>query len=173
MKKRYRLKKKPCILLVFSVSILFLFTFNVTSSRYMGQLEGEVEDIVAIPVISMENPTFNYIPKNMVPGYVDESDFFVNNYDNEKQNEVLMKYTLKVTLDSVVPIKVTLTSENGTEINLDEGNKTEEYELSYTGMQKTKYHIKLAWDEKDNSYEYANQKIKISIDLTATQVIED
>ena len=82
--KKYKLKKKPCILLVFSISILFLFTFNVTSSRYMGKLEGRAEDIVAIPIISLDNPTFTYTNKKMLPGDVDEADFYVSNYDIDK-----------------------------------------------------------------------------------------
>ena len=173
MKKRYRLKKKTCILSVFSVSILFLFTFNVTSSRYMGQLKGEVEDIVAIPVISMENPTFTYTNKKMLPGDVDESDFFVSNYDKDnKTNEVLMKYYFKVTLDSEIPVKVTLTDADGTELKLLDDKRTEEYKLPYDNMMKTKYHIKIEWDKEDNSYEYADKDIMLTIDLTATQVIE-
>ena len=175
MKKRYRLKKKPCILLAFSVSILFLFTFNVTSSRYMGQVEGKAEDIVAIPVISLDDPTFNYSPNDMIPGFVDESDFYVKNYDDTKNNEVLMNYDLNVQIDSIIPIKVTLIGEDGKEIELT-GNKTKEFELPYinTDLDKkmTKFHIKIEWDEQYNDSKYANENIKLTIDLKATQVVE-
>ena len=172
MKKKYKFKKKPCILLVFSVSILFLFTFNVTSSRYMGELEGEAKDIVAIPTISLENPTFNYTLDKMLPGDIRESDFYVSNFDNENTNEVLMKYYLKVTLNSEIPVKVTLTGEDGTELTLLDDKRTEEYELPYDTIMTTKYHIKIEWDEAEDSYEYAGKDISLTIDLIAIQVVE-
>ncbi len=171
MKKRYKLKKQTCILFLYGVSILFLFTFDFSSSRYMGQLEGKAEDVIAIPIISLDNPTFNYRPDDMLPGYVDESDFYVKNYDDTKQNEVLMKYHLKIQIDSIIPVKVALTSEDGTEMDLTE-NKTEEYELPYTRKMLTKYHIKIEWAEQDNDFKYANEDIKLTIDLVSVQVVE-
>ncbi len=170
MKKRRRLKKKPVILLIFFISILFIFTFNVTTSRYLKEFSGEASDVVAVPILSLDNPTFSYTNKNLLPGYTDESDFYVNNYDGNNRNEVLMKYSLKIELDSVIPVKVTLTSEDGTEIVLNE-NKTSEYELPYNTEMRTKFHIKIEWDEKDNSYEYAGKDITLVIDLIAIQVV--
>ncbi len=172
MKKKYKLKKKPCILLVFSICILFLFTFNVTTSRYLGILEGNSSDVVALPILSLDNPTFTYTNKKMLPGDVDESDFYVNNYDDKNSNEVLMKYYLKVQVDSTIPIKVTLTDENGTELKLLDDKRTEEYELPYDEMMKTKYHIKIEWDKEDNNYEYAGKDINLTIDLIAIQVVD-
>ncbi len=171
MKERYKFKKQTYILLLYSISILFLFTFDFSSSRYMGQFQGQAEDIIAIPIISLDNPTFNYRPDDMIPGYTDEADFYVKNYDDTKQNEVLMKYYLKIKVDSIIPVKVTLTSGNGTEIILNE-DETEKYELPYTSEMLTKYHIKIEWDEQDNDFKYANEDIKITIDLIAVQVVE-
>ena len=54
---KYELKKDSFILIIFGISLLFLFTFNVTSSKYMEMFEGEASDIVAVPVIDLENPT--------------------------------------------------------------------------------------------------------------------
>ncbi len=170
--KKYNLKDKKTISLIFCISILFLFTFNVTSSRYMGELKGEADDVVAIPVLSLDNPTFNYTLENMLPGDVDESDFYVNNYNEENTNEVLMKYYLTLKVDTEIPVKVTLTSDDGTEITLNEG-KTDEYELPYDqGEVRKKFHIKVDWDKADNSYEYAGKNIKLTVDLEATQVVE-
>ena len=171
MLKKYKLKHKPCILLVFSVSILFLFTFNVTSSRYMGELEGEAKDVVAIPIISLENPTFSYNAEKMLPGSIRESDFYVSNYDSNNTNEVLMKYYLKIKLNTDIPVKVTLTDEKGEELILKE-NITDKYELPYDEVMEAKYHIKVEWDKEDNNYEYAGKDINLTIDLIATQVIE-
>lgn len=171
MKNKYKLNKKTYILLLYIVSILFLFTFEFSSSRYMREVKGQAEDVIAIPIISLDNPTFNYRPDDMIPGYVDEADFYVKNYDNTKQNEVLMKYYLKIKVDSIIPVKVTLTSEDGVEIVLTE-DETEKYELPYTEEMLTKYHIKIEWDEKDNDFKYANEDIKLNIDLIAVQVVE-
>ena len=169
--KKYKLKKIPFIILVFSVGILFLFTFNVTSSRYMGSLDGTAKDVVGIPVIDLENPTFSYTPDLMLPGSIREADFYVSNYDKQNTNEVLMKYYLKVTLDSEIPVDVTITNEDGTELTLQD-NKTEEFELPYEDMTKTKYHLKIEWDEEKDSYNYAGKDVNLKIDLIATQVVK-
>ena len=169
--KRYKLKRKPFIILMFCVSILFLFTFNVTSSRYMGELVGSANDVVAVPIISLDNPNFTYEAQDMLPGDVRESDFYVNNYENDLTNEVAMKYYLKIKLDSVIPLTVTLTDKDDTEIVLDD-NRTKEFELPYKEKMRDKYHIKIEWNEKDNSYEYAGKDIKLTIDLISTQVVE-
>lgn len=165
------MKKYITIIIVVIIIIAFIFTFNVTSSRYMGQFDGTAEDVVAIPVMSLENPSFSYSPERMLPGYVDESDFYVDNYDEKNTNEVLMKYYFRITLDSEIPIKVTITGEDGTELTITD-NRTEEHELLYDTKTRTKYHIKLEWNEKDDSYEYAGKDIKLTVDLIATQVVE-
>ena len=170
--KENKAKNKSFILLVFCVIFLFLFTFNVTSSRYMGTISGEVSDIVAIPVLSLEKPSFSYTPEKMLPGYTDESDFYVSNYDDQNTNEVLMKYYLRVRVDSEIPVNVILTSEDGTELKLTDG-RTEEYELLYNERMRTKYHIKIEWNENDDSYEYAGKDVKLIVDLIATQVVEE
>lgn len=170
--KDKKLKEKICILLVFFIGVLFLFTFNVTSSRYMEVVEGEANDVVALPILSVDNPTFNYTLEDMLPGDVDESDFYINNYDETNNNEVLMKYYLEVKVDSIIPVTVTLTGEDGKELTLKEG-KTNEYELPYGDQVKTKFHIQVKWDEKDDSYEYAGKEIKLTINLEATQVVEN
>ena len=158
------------ILFVFLVVILFVFNFNFTSSRYMGQIKSEVKDVIAIPIIDLTNPTFEYELTNILPGFVDESDFYVSNYDEKNDNEVLMKYYLTIQTEGI-PVKITLTDENKKEISLDQEKKTEEQELTFGEKTRTKYHIKIEWDKKDNDSSYANKKLKLIIDLKSTQVV--
>ncbi len=165
-------KLKSFILLVFSVSILFLFTFNVTTSRYMGQLEGKAEDVVAIPIISLNKLTLDYTPENMYPGFTDEIEFYVSNYDDINDNEVLMNYYLEIEKVGDIPLKISLFDESDVNIAIDEDNKTKEEELPFDKRYLKKYKIKVEWNQNDNSYEYAGKSIKIIINLVATQVLE-
>lgn len=163
-------KRRLSLIFIFSIIVLFVFTFNVTSSRYMGQIESEAKDVIAVPIIDITNPTFEYTPKDLIPGFSDETDFYVRNYDDTNTNEVLMKYYLKVQVDSDIPVKIYLTDENGQAMELDNEKKTAEKELTYGKKNQTKYHIKIEWDKKDNDYKYAGKSIKLIIDLTSTQV---
>ncbi len=166
-------KRRLSLIFIFLIIVLFVFTFNVTSSRYMGQIESEANDVIAIPVIDITNPTFEYTPADLIPGFIGESDFYVRNYDDTNTNEVLMKYYLKVQVISDIPIKISLTDENGQAIILDNEQKTAEKELPYGEKAQTKYHIKIEWDKKDNDYQYAGKSMKLIIDLTSTQVVEE
>ncbi len=166
------MKKRRLNLLYFFLFVIFVFTFNVTSSRYIGQIESRMNDVNAIPILNLINPTFDENISNILPGSVIESDFYVSNYDSENINEVLMKYYIKVKTDSEIPIKIYIFDENGIELTLDEEGKTPEQELIYGTENITKYHIKLQWDEKDNSYELSNKNLNLNIELIATQVVE-
>lgn len=168
------MKKRRLILLFFSIFaiFIFIFTFNFTSSRYIGQIESSMNDVNAIPVINLINPTFNENISNLLPGSVIESDFYVSNYDGENINEVLMKYYIKVKINSEIPVKIQIFDENGIELVLDKEGKTQEQELIYGTENKMKYHIKLQWNEKDNSYEFSNKNLNLNIELIATQVVE-
>lgn len=165
-------KKILNLIFIFFIIIFFVFTFNVTSSRYIGQIESETKDVIAVPIIDITNPTFEYTPTDLIPGFSKETDFYIRNYDNTNTNEVLMKYYLKVQLNSDIPVKLFLTDENGQTIELDNEKKTAEKEVPYGEQIQTKYHIKIEWDKKDNDYKYADKSIKLIIDLTSTQVLE-
>ena len=86
-------KRRLILIFIFFIIVLFIFSFNVTSSRYIGQIESEVKDVIAVPIIDITNPTFEYIPKDLIPGFTSESDFYVRNYDDT--NEILFKSTSK------------------------------------------------------------------------------
>ena len=159
-------KQKLNLLFIFITIVLFSFTFNITSSRYIGQLESKVNDVNAIPVLNLINPTFTETIKNMVPGSVVETDFYISNHDDTNINEVLMKYYIKVQKGSEIPLKIQM------ELTLDNEGKTPEEELIYCIENQKKYHIKIEWNEKDNSYEYAGKNSKLNIEVIATQVIE-
>ena len=163
-------KRRLNLLFIYFIIVLFVLTFNVTSSRYMGKIESETNDVIAIPIIDITNPTFEYTLTDLIPGFSTETDFYVRNYDSTNTNEVLMKYYLKVQVNSEIPVKISLTDENGQAIALDNEQKTAEKELPYGEKTQIKYHIKIEWDKKDNNYKYAGKNIKIIIDLTSTQV---
>lgn len=159
---------------IFFVIILFIFTFNITSSRYIGHLESTATDVNAIPILSLTNPTFSEIITGMLPGNTYESDFYVSNYDSSNTNEVFMEYYIQVPTqnDLEIPVKISITNKDGEEISLDSEGKTPKETLIYEYQQKTLYHIKVEWDKEDNSYEYAGKSVNLNINVVATQVVE-
>ena len=138
----------------------------------MGSIIGEVDDVLGVPILGLENPEFTYSKENILPGYTDEADFYVINYDDENTNEVLMKYYLKIEIDKEIPLKIELTDENGNEVKLSEEGRSEEWELPYDKEMRTKYHLKISWNKEDNSYTYAGSTVNLKIDVIATQVVE-
>lgn len=168
-KQKFKIK---IFLIIFLVSTLFASTFNVTSSRYYGQTEAEANDVVAIPVLTLTNNAFNYSIPNMLPGHIEEKDFYVRNYEDTNTNEILLSYYFQVNIDSVIPLSVYLSDGNGIDIPLNENKKSTEIVLPYNTQVNTKYHIKVVWDESNNSFEYAGKNAKVHIDLVATQVLE-
>ena len=83
-------KQKLKLLFIFLTITLFALTFSVTSSRYIGQIKSQANDVVAIPIIDITNPTFEYSLTDLIPGSVKETDFYVRNYNSTNINEVLM-----------------------------------------------------------------------------------
>lgn len=165
-------KRKLSLILFFFVILLFIFTFNITPSRYMGKIDSEADDIIAIPILNLTNSTLEETINGIYPGSITETDFFVSNYDDVNKNEVLMKYYIKVQTNNEIPVKISLTDENEAEVTLNEEGQSEERDLPYDTQMQTKYHIKIEWDKKDNSYEYANKSLKLTLEVVATQVVE-
>ena len=65
-KKKYNKKRIRyfCIILII---ISTIFTFNVTSSRYMGEITTDNE-IIALPVLTLSNNNQTYTITDMLPG---------------------------------------------------------------------------------------------------------
>lgn len=171
--KRRRLKKNPFIVLIFFIGILFIFIFNASTSRYLGQINANSEDVLAVPVISLTNPTFEHSLTNMLPGDTTETNFYVSNYDGENTNELSMKYYFKITKIGTIPFEITIIdTATGKELSVnDEGRTIEEVNLTYDNNVSTEYTIKIEWDEKDNDYNYAGQDLKIKVELVSVQVV--
>ena len=85
---RNTLKRKVFYLCILFVLISFLYSFNVTTSRYVGQIEASEENIVAVPILTLSNDTMTYTIDNMMPGNEKTYEFVVSNYENDKINEV-------------------------------------------------------------------------------------
>ncbi len=52
---------------IFLVTILFISTFGLTTSRYMEQAEATGEDVIAVPVLNLTNDSSTYNVTNMLP----------------------------------------------------------------------------------------------------------
>ena len=165
------MKDKAKILVFVSFTIvLFLYTFNYTSSRYLGKLSSN-DDVVAIPVLNLSNNGTSYELTNILPGYTGEKEFEVTNTSDTRVNEILLKYYFQITTNSQIPLNVKIYNENNEELTLREG-KTPEEEMEKGTQVTKKYKVVISWDEQNNSYEYAGLPASIKVDLVATQVLE-
>lgn len=157
-------------LLIIFIGVLFLSTFNFTTSRYIGELQSNNE-IVAIPILTLNNNQIEIKVDDMLPGETREVPFVVSNKENGQLNEVLLNYNITITPDNVIPIKIELYNDKDEKIVLTD-NKSSEEQMPYDTEATRNYKLKIIWDEKDNDYTYANKTSHISVELTGTQVIE-
>lgn len=179
--RRERKKTNEKNLKYFFIALIIvstIFTFNLTTSRYMGQITAN-DDVIAVPIFTLSNNAEKYVITNMKPGDIKTYEFSVSNVDNEITNEILLSYTLQIDMGTNVPLTVELyditeDSVDGQEINLT-NNKTEEMEMKAvevdTDKITKKYRLNVIWNETNNSYEYAGQEIACNITLEAVQVI--
>lgn len=169
-KKKYNKKRIRyfCIILII---ISTIFTFNVTSSRYMGEITTDNE-IIALPVLTLSNNNQTYTITDMLPGDKKTYEFIVSNVDAEVTNEVLLSYYFNISIEASVPLTYKLydITSTQTELTITDGT-TENIELDYNTTVTRKYRLELIWGSSDNSYEYANQTITCNVKLEAIQVV--
>lgn len=170
--KRIITKEKLEYLFCFLTIILFLYTFSLTSSRYLGKI-GADEEAIAIPVFTLSNNTQKYTLNEInVPGDEQEIEFAVSNTDKGITNDVLLNYTFEFSSETI-PLTFELYEVvNGNENKIDvTNNKTEVLTMNY-GTEITKnYKLKIIWDENENDYEYADKSATFKMELKAEQVV--
>ena len=52
---------------IFLVTILFVSTFGLTTSRYTEQAQATGENVIAVPVLNLTNNSSTYNTTNMLP----------------------------------------------------------------------------------------------------------
>ena len=161
------------------IIISTIFTFNLSNSRYMGEISAE-DEVLAVPIITLSNNTYSYSIEDMLPGDVNEYTFQVSNVDGEQTNEILLTYYFKINMETIVPLEVEMYEilEDGREEELTiTDNTTEEFQMDIVVEETDKitkdYKLKIIWDESQNSYEYAGQTINMNITLEAIQVTSE
>lgn len=167
--KKNKLKIQFKFILLFILNIMFISTFNETSSRYLGQLAAD-KDVVAIPIITLDNNDLTYNVDNMLPGDVKEYSFIVSNKENEKLNEILLSYHFKITSNSKIPFNYKLFDSNNREITIDNGISTDE-RMDYGIETSRNYKLQIIWNKTDNDISYAGTTANINILLEAVQVV--
>lgn len=171
MRKKNTRKTKLWYLSMFLIVILFLYTFNVTTSRYIGQVSAQ-KDVVAIPILTLSNNKESYSINNMKPGDEKIYEFEVSNTENGQINEVLLDYYFIVNIGNEIPLTVELydITQGETKLNITDG-KTPKVRMDYGTEILKKYRLKIIWDKKDNSLSYINKKVNCNITLEAEQVV--
>lgn len=157
------------VLLVISMVCIF----NYTNARYVGEVTYD-DNVLAQPILTLSNNNQEYTIINMIPGDEKTYEFSVSNVDESKTNEIFMKYTLKASATSDIPLKLSLYDVTGeeSEITLTNGvsGKINLKEVQNDGDKITRnYKLKVKWDSTDNSYQYANKEISVKVELNAQQ----
>lgn len=169
-------RRNLMFLFITCVIISTIFTFNLSNSRYMGEIKAE-DEVLAIPIITLSNNTYEYSVEDMMPGDVREYLFQVSNVDEEKTNEILLTYYFKMNVDFIIPVELEMYEvlDNGKEQKIEiNNNVTEEFKMDVVEKEENKitknYKLKVIWDKSKNNYEYAGKKINMNITLEAIQV---
>lgn len=170
--KKIRLKSKLLYICCFLTIILFLYTLNVTSSRYLGKVETD-DDVVAVPIFTLNNNERTYTVADIeLPGDEYEILFKVSNVENGIVNDVLLNYNFKFSTENIpLTFKLYEVTTSG-EVEIPITNKvTGTLTMDYHTPTTKDYKLKIIWDEKDNNYEYADKNATFKIELNAVQVV--
>jgi hypothetical protein len=92
--------------------------------------------------------------------------FRINNYNDEKMNQVLLKYKISVTFDpdpQLIPLTYTITP-----AGIYESDNDWTY-LGFRGRETHDYTLRVVWSEDLNNTEYLNKEQQIQIRIDAEQ----
>ena len=167
------LRRKIEFVIVTTMFIATMFLVNYTNSRYMSEVNIQYDLNVAIPQIVLDTSQ-NNLTNPILPGDTTSYEFYINNYNDINQNEVLMTYYINLELSTQdIPLTYKIYQIAGTtETELTQD--TEGYgpiTLDYEQQQSQHFKIIFTWDENDNSVSYANKQFSFKIKINATQVV--
>lgn len=181
-------RKNSLNLICLLVVVLFLYTFGLTSSRYVKTTTAN-QDVLAIPILDFYSELTCQSDGDVLPGDTWNCFFSVTNAKEEYVNEVLLNYYFDITLDTNIPLNLELydITENNNEISIgfDESvaesnvKKSNEQEMNFNkdnGGTTKNYRLDIIWDAKDNDYIYASNNLKnpiiVKVNLVANQVVD-
>ena len=172
------MKKSLYSILSYLVLISLLIT-GISMSRYETTMTGSSEAIIGRPVIDYVpvSATLNGEPINASSGGINISDlsagsevvykFNINNFKDEKINEVLLKYKISVSFDSdpeKIPLTYTITPDGSYQ---SAGNGW--VLLACNSEETHSYTLTIVWDEAEIDPAYLNQQQMIRIRIDAQQ----
>lgn len=175
IEKMKKYKNNFILFFIACVIISTIFTFNVTSSRYIGKISSD-DDIIARPILTLSNNQQSFSIDNMLPGDEKEILFSVSNVEENQTNEVLLDYYFKINSQTEIPLKFEIYDITGDEEILLQmiDNVTENNQMKTVASETDKvtkdYKLKIIWNVNDNSYEYAGKTIKYDVILEGIQV---
>ena len=167
------MKLKLKLLISAFIIISSIYLINITSSRYISEINSKSNINVAIPQIELDTNAVD--TSNLIlPGDTQSVEFNVKNYENTSINEVLMNYYIELNITkSDIPLTYKIyeiTDNSETELN----ETAEGYgpiKLNYGTEEEKKFKIVFLWDEIKNNTSYASKDFKFEIKIKAEQVI--
>lgn len=161
-----RKRKRKSDLLIIIITILIIGMNNVSLSKYDYRANGsaQVEIAKAILVLEKDETIKKQIDQNSFPL---EYDFTLNNYKEDKINEVDLEYNIEIEASEAnFPVSYILFDcDNNTPIQLTEG-KSETMYLQKFEKQSRKFKLYLQWKELDADLE---EEIEINLKINAIQ----
>lgn len=171
-KEKNNKKINLTFLCIACIIISTIFTFNISNSRYMAQVQAD-EEALAIPILTLSNNGLTHTIENMLPGETREITFSVSNTDGENINEILLEYYFKINMESAIPLEVKIFDiTSGTEVDVTSKNVSDPIEMKASESETKNYKLKVIWDASYNDASYAGQQINCNITLEALQVVD-
>ena len=171
----YKFRRRCKNFFVFYCIVGLFFFSNYSFSRYITTSDGSGNLEIASPAITLSNTEIQCDIEDILPGEEGECSFTVSNKDESQLSEVSLNYYFIVTLNSKVPLKMTLYDvDNDEKISIDDDGKAinSYMKMSFDEEEEKSYKIIVSWDEKDNDWTYAGQAITLNVELKGLQIIE-
>lgn len=157
--------------LFLAVLITTIIVTTLALSKYKTASASKDRARIATPVISLSSNLLD-IGIEISP-YKDVADyvFEVSNYDEQKESEVSMEYTLQVKTSKSLPLEFELYNyDDESKTNLLIGDSTDKIQMYADQKTNKKYGLKIKWNENQKNYLYADEIDYIQLVLNGEQV---
>lgn len=152
---------------------IFLFTTVIvtciTFSKYKTTVTGSAGVIIGSPKIT--TTVEEVILSDLKPGESKKYYFTISNYDEQKETDIEMLYTIEIQTGKYLPLNFELRKvENGitVEENLLTGNLSKTINLGKDKID-NKYELTVIWNESEKNYQFSEEIDYVKILLNSYQ----
>ena len=173
--------KNPLYILLTYLLLISLIVLGISMSRYETTMTGSSSAVVGQAILDYVpvSATLNGEPINASSGGINISEltsgseviykFNINNFKDDKMNQVLLKYKITVSFDPdprTIPLTYTITPD-GTYPSAGDGWVL----LGFDSEETHSYTLRIVWDEAEINPAYLNQQQKVQLKIDAEQTM--